>query len=158
MPMKADINPLEIGFVLLMELLFGLGYNGLVAYWMKNRLMHVSATVAIGVTGTLLIPAASWFDREMPFWFSGILLMLCFTASGTPMIVGSMRRTVQEKDNKKRRPWPTAAMRVRDDVVMELASMAHEIAEKAKLGKLTVQDLPDYVNRLHGVIGTLKSV
>ncbi len=156
--MKADIMPMEIGLVLLMELLFGLGYNGLVAYWMKHRLMHVSATVVIGVAATLLIPAVSWFDRELHFWQSGILLLLCFVASGSPMIIGSMRRTVQEKDNKKRRPWPTAAMRVRDDVVMELSVMAHEIADKAKLGKLSVQDLPDYVNRLHGVIGMLKSV
>ncbi len=156
--MKADIIPLEIALVLLMELLFGLGYNVLVAYWMKHNLMHVSATVVIGVAGTLLIPAASWFDREMPFWLSGILLMLCFTASGVPMIVGSMRRTVREKDNKKRRPWPNAALRVRDDVVMELSSMAHEIADRAKADELRVHDLPDYVNRLHGVIGTLKSV
>lgn len=74
------------------------------------------------------------------------------------MIVGSMRRTVREKDHKKRRPWPTAAMRVRDDVVMELSSMAHEIADRAKANELSVRDLPDYVNRLHGVIGTLKSV
>lgn len=156
--MKADIIPTEILLVLLAELLFGLGYNTLVAYWTKHNLMHVSFAVVIGVVVTLLLPAASWFDREMPFWLSGILLMLCFTASGLPMIVGSMRRTVREKDNKKRRPWPNEAKKIRDLVVMELSSMAHEIADRAKADELTVRDLPDYVNRLHGVIGTLKSV
>lgn len=156
--MNADIIPQVVLIVLLIEFLFGLGYNVLVAWAHKHNLMHVSLSVAIGVAGTVLIPAITWFETEMQFWQAGILLALCFTASGVPMIVGSMKRTVIEKDCKKRRPWPTAAMRVRDDVVMELSSMAHEIAEKAKQSKLTVSDLPDYVNRLHLVIGTLKSV
>lgn len=158
MPMNADINALEVLLVLLLEILFGLGYNALVAYAHSHRLMHVSISVAIGVTGTLLIPAVAWFDAEMQFWQAGILLATCFTASGIPMIVGSTNRTVRAKDNKKRRPWPTAALQARDDVVMELSTMAHEIAEKAKQSKLTVSDLPDYVNRLHGVIGILRSV
>jgi hypothetical protein len=157
-PTNADIIPLEIAIVLLLELLFGIGYNVLVAYWMKHQMMHVSWTVVIGVTGTLLFPSIIWFDATLAFWQMGVLLGLCFAASGIPMIVGSQNRTVKEKDSKKRRPWPTAALRVRDDVVMELSAMAHEIAEKAKQSKLSVQDLPDYVNRLHGVIGTLKSV
>lgn len=157
-PTNADILPLEIAMVLLLELLFGLGYNNLVAYWAKHHMMHVSWTVVIGVAGTLFFPSVIWFDATFAFWQTGILLGACFTASGIPMIVGSQNRTVREKDNKKRRPWPTAALRVRDDVVMELSAMAHEIAEKAKQSKLSVQDLPDYVNRLHGVIGTLKSV
>ncbi len=156
--MKADGMPMEIVIVLLVEFLFGLGYNVLVAWAMKNKLMHVSLSVVIGVAGTLLIPAVVWFDHEMHFWEAGILLMMCFSASGVPMIVGSTRRTVAEKDNKTRRPWPTAAKRIRDEVVMELAIITHEIAEKAKQEKLSLADLPDIVNRLHGVMGTLKSV
>lgn len=156
--MQADIAPMEILLVLSVELLFGVGYNALVAWAHFHKIWHVSVSVAIGVTITLLLPVAVWFDREMVFAQAGMLLAACFTASGIPMIVGSARRTVQEKDQKKRRPWPTAAMRIRDNVVMELASMAHEIAEKAKNQELTVSDLPDYVNRLHGIIGTLKSV
>lgn len=156
--MNADIIPQEVLIVLLIEFLFGLGYNALVALAHEHKLMHVSFSVVIGVIGTLLIPAVPWFDHKMQFWQAGILLMMCFTASGIPMIVGSMKRTVNEKDNKKRRPWPTAAMRVRDDVVMELSSMAYEIADQAKANELTVRDLPSLVNRLHVVIGTLKSV
>ena len=75
------------------------------------------------------------------------------------MIVGSTRRSVDEsKDRKKRRPWPNAALQARDAAVMELSSLAHEIAEDAKENRIAVLDLPDYVNRLHGVIGTLKNV
>jgi hypothetical protein len=157
-PTNADIIPTEIAVIILLELLYGFGYNQLVAYWMKHNLMHVSWTVVIGVTGTLLIPALFWFDTSMLFWQSSLYLIACFAASGTPMIVGSMQRTVQEKDNKKRRPWPTEARKVRDIAVMELSAMAHEIAGRSKENDLHVQDLPDYVNRLHYVIGTLKSV
>jgi len=157
-PLRADVIPTEIAVIILLELLYGFGYNQLVAYWMKNNLMHVSWSVVIGVAGTLLIPALFWFDTIMPFWQSLLFLLACFAASGTPMIVGSMQRTVQEKDNKKRKPWPVAASRARDDAVMELNAMANEIAKSVKDNDLHVQDLPDYVNRLHYVIGTLKSV
>ena len=156
--MKADIIPQEVIIVLLIELLYGFGYNALVAWAHEHKLVHVSVSVAIGVAGTLLIPAAIWFNREMNFWHAGLLLLACFTASGAPMIVGSMRRTVSRKDDKKRRPWPNEAKKVRDLVVMDLSAMAHEIADQAKNGKLTVSDLPDFVDRLHTVIGTLKSV
>lgn len=156
--MKADLIPTEIAVVILIELLFGLAYNWIVAYWTEHRLMHVSWSVVIGVSGTLLIPALFWFDRSMPFYQAGLLLMLCFAASGTPMIVGSMRRTVARKDNKKRRPLGNTAMGIRDEVVMELAAMAHEIAEKSKADSIRVHDLPDYVNRLHGAIGSLKTL
>lgn len=156
--MKADMKAIEIILVLLVEFLFGIGYNLLVAWWHKHRFSHVSISVAIGVMGTLVIPLAFWFDVEMRFWEAGLLLLACFTASGVPMIVGSMKRTAARKDNKKRRPWPNEAKKMRDLVVMELSAMAHEIAEQAKSGELTVRDLPDFVDRLHGVIGTLKSV
>lgn len=155
--MNPDINPQVILIVLLVEVLFGLAYNELVAWAHQHQLMHVSVSVVFGVAGTVLIPAGTWFDDRMPFWQAGILLMLCFAASGIPMIVGSTRRSVAEKDNKKRRPWPTAALRIRDEAMMELSMMANDIAEKARAGELTVMDLPSYVNRLHSVIGMLRS-
>lgn len=155
MPTNAAPIPLEIVLVALVEFLFGLGYNALVVWAFRHRLMHVSLSVVIGVAVTLLIPTVVWFDHPMPFWQCGGLLLICFAASGTPMIVGSTRRTV---NNKRRRPWPNSALRAKEDAVMELSAMAHEIAGKAKANQLTLQDLPDYVNRLHGVIGILKSV
>lgn len=156
--MNADRMPLEIAFLLVVEFLFGVGYNVFVAWSHEHNLMHVSTSVVAGVIGTLLLPTAIWFDHDFKFWQIGILLTACFTASGIPMIVGSQKRTVEEKDHKKRRPWPTQAMRARDDAVMDLSKMADDIAEKSKLNKLTVQDLPSYVHKLHQVIGTLKSV
>jgi hypothetical protein len=158
LPTNADIVSMEIALVILIELLFGFGYNQLVAYLMKHRLMHVSVTVVIGVIVTLSIPSAFWFDCQMHFWHACVLLTACFTASGLPMIFGSMQRTVKEKDDKKRRPLGNAAMRIRDDVVMELTDMAREIAEKAKKDQLSWNDMPDYVNRLHFVIGSLRTL
>lgn len=156
--MKPDLTPMSIALVALIEFVFGIGYNALVAFAHDHKLMHVSLSVAIGVAVTLLVPAAAWFDVAMPFWQAGILLALCFAASGVPMIVGSTRRHVLRKDDKKRRPWPNAALKVRDDAVMELSAIAHDIAEKSKTGRLSLNDLPDTVHRLHGVIGILKSV
>lgn len=153
--MKADMMPIEIVLVLLIEFLFGIGYNLLVAWWHRHRFSHVSISVAIGVAGTLVIPLAVWF-REL--WLPVFVLLVCFTASGIPMIVGSMKRTVRRKDDKKRRMWPNEAKKMRDLVIMELVSMAHEIADQVKRDELTVRDLPALVNRLHGVIGMLKSV
>lgn len=150
--------PLEIALVVLVELLFGFGYNTLVAYWSAHRLMHVSLSVVIGVGGTLLIPALAWFDHSMPFYQSGLILLACFAASGIPMIVGSMRRTVIEKDQKKRRPLGNTSRKLRDNAVMALAKMAHEISDKAREDTIRVQDLPYYVDRLHSVIGILKSL
>jgi hypothetical protein len=158
MPMNADIIPQEVALVLLIEFLFGFGYNALVAWAHEHKLAHVSISVAVGVAGTLFIPAVVWFDVEMHFWHAGLLLLACFTASGVPMISGSMRRTVAKKDSKKRHAWPTAAMQVREHVVMELSAMAHEIAADVKNDRLTIRDLPSYVDRLHSVIGALKSV
>jgi len=157
--MNADINAIEILLTLVVEILFGVGFNALVAWAHENKLWHVSVSVAIGVAGTIIVPAVMWFGVKVTFWQAGLLLLVCFIGSGVPMIVGSTRRSVQErKDQKKRRPWPNAALQAKDAAVMELSRLAHEIAEDAKEGKIAVLDLPDYVNRLHGVIGTLKSV
>lgn len=154
--MNADLFPTEIALVALAELLFGIGYNALVALAFRHRLLHVSVSVVIGVLGTLLIPALAWFDHTMPFWQSGLLLLACFAASGTPMVLGSMRRTMQ-KDDKKRRKIGNTAGKIRDEIVMDLNALARDIAEKSKDNTI-MQDLPDYVNRIHGLIGSLKSL
>ena len=156
--MNADSFPTEIIVILLIEFLFGLFYNSVVDWAHKHEIMHVSTSVVVGVLVTLIIPVAAFWHDEFYFWQTGILLAACFTASGIPMIVGSTRRTVVEKDNKKRRAWPTAANRAREDAVMELSAMAEDIARQAKDGRLTVSDLPSVVSRLYQVIGTLKSV
>lgn len=153
--MFSPISPTEILAILLTEFLFGVGYNQLVA-WGQDRLWHVSISVVVGVAVTLAIPAAVWWGTSLDFWKTATLLTLCFAASGAPMVYGSMQRTV--KSSHKRRPWPTAALRARDDAIMQLSSLAHEISDEARQGTLKAGHLPDYVNRLHEVIGTLKSV
>ncbi len=155
-PLFADIKPTVIALVLLLEFLFGLGYNIGVAYLMKHHLMHVSWTVVLGVTGTLLIPSAFWFDHSFLFWQTGILLMGCFTASGIPMIVGSTKRSVREQ--KKRRPIGNAAARIRDDAVMEVTTIIQDIVQRSKARQLDLNDLIIFMDRLHSVIGMLKSI
>lgn len=148
--------PTELTAVLLGLTLFGIGYNRLIAYAHHHALWHVSVSVALGVAVTLLVPAVVWWRLSLAFWQSGLVLVLCFTASGVPMMIGSARRTI--KARHERRPWPNAALKARDDVVMELSALADEIAEKTKSETLKVQDMADYVHRLHQMKGTLKSV
>ena len=155
--MNADIPPVEIAMVAMIELVYGIGYNALVAVLFRHRLMHVSLSVVIGVLGTLLIPALVWFNRPMPFWQSGLLLLLCFAVSGTPMVIGSMSRTVAKDDKKRRRIGNTAA-KIRDGIVLDMHTLAADIADMSKEERLTVSHLPHIVNRIHGLIGELKSL
>lgn len=145
--MQTPVSP-TLFATLLVELLFGIGYNALVTWWQKNHLLHVSYQVVLGVAATLLI-AAVMFDQETKFWKDVLVLALCFGASGTPMIVGSNRRTV--KESHKARPWPTAALQARDGAVMDLSALAEQVANKKVTEAQTV-------NQLYQVIGILKSV
>lgn len=147
---------LEIAIVFLVEFLFGIAFNQLVHWAQGNRIWHVAVSVVIGVFVTAVIPVLFWWNISLEFWQYCLLMGVCFAGSGLPMIYGSTRRTVAKSHKRKR--WPTAALRVRDEVVMDLSSLAHEIADKAKMNELTVRDLPDYVNRLYSAIGALKSV
>lgn len=147
--MIPPVSPVEILAVLLIELLFGLGFNRLVEWAQGNKVWDVSLSVVIGVSVTLAIPTAWWLQRDLAFWQVTGLLVACFGASGLPMIIGSTRRTVRE--SHKRRTWPTAAAQARDDALMELSALADGIAGK-QVGDAQA------VNRLHQVIGTLKSV
>jgi hypothetical protein len=83
--------------VLLGLLLFGIGYNALVA-WLERRGYaegFLSLIVAFGVAVTLAgvailsIPAA-------------LLTLLAFIATGTPMIVGSIVRYIHRREATKR--------------------------------------------------------
>ena len=155
--MNSDIMPIEIGLILLAELLFGIAYNIAVAWSTKHRMMHVSVAVAIGVIGTLVVPTALWHDAELQFSQAVTLIVLCFAASGFPMIVGSQKRTVEAKDPKKRRPMPNWVRQTIDAAVMDLTMINSEIAEDVKVDKLTVKSLPSIVNRINAVIGLLSS-
>jgi hypothetical protein len=60
-------------------------------------------------------------------------------------------RHQQKVLSHKRRPWPTAALKARDDAIMELAAITHQIVDE----RATVASV---VHRLHMVIGMLRSV
>lgn len=157
--MQTPFPPVEIVTgVYLSEALFGIGYNKLVEYAHQHRLWDVSISVTIGVTVTLIIPVAAWYALDLAVWQTALLFVGCFVFSGSPMIVGSLRRTVAESQTHKARPWPTRAAQARDDAIMSLTTLAEEISDMTRAGKLTLQHLPDVVNKLHRIIGTLKSV
>ena len=147
--MNPPVSPAEIVAVILAELLFGIGFNRLVTWAHLHKIWHVSISVVIGVTATVLIPTLTWWRISLDFWLAAALLTACFAASGTPMIIGSMQRSIAE--SHKRRPWPTAALQARDAAVMDLSLLADLVANQET-------DNAKVVHQLHQVIGTLKSV
>lgn len=139
----------EIPLLFLLELLFGIGFNQLVAWVNRHNLWHVSISVVLGVAGTLLIPMIFLAQIELMFWQVALIYFLCFAASGLPMVFGSTRRTVKESHH--RRPLPNNAMRVRDDVVMDI----NVTIEKVVKNEVEIASL---VHWMHKWIGALKSM
>lgn len=138
-----------LSLIVLVELLFGIGFNQLVDWAHRHNLWHVSVSVIFGVAGTLVIPTITLMHVAMHFWQASLVFTVCFVASGIPMIVGGTRRTVKESHH--RRPLPNSAMRVRDDVVMQIKS----ILEKIVNGGVEVVKV---VHDLHEIVGKLKSL
>ena len=138
-----------IFLVLLVELLFGIGFNQLVAWAHRNNLWHVSVSVTFGVAGTLIIPSVALMHLEVLFWQVSIIFALCFIASGIPMIAGGTQRTVKESHH--RRPLPNNAMRVRDEVVMEIKAILDKIVHGGVEVVKVVHDLHEIVGKLKGM-------
>jgi len=63
--MNPEINAIEILLTLVVEILFGVGFNALVAWAHENKLWHVSVSVAVGVAGTIIVPAVMWFGVDL---------------------------------------------------------------------------------------------
>lgn len=146
-PFSLDIPLLSL--ILLVELLFGIGFNQLVDWAHQHNLWHVSVSVVFGVAGTLVIPSVAFLSVSMPFWQASLVFGACFVASGIPMIAGGTQRTV--KENHHRRPLPNNAMRVRDEVVMQIKSILDKIVN----GGVEVVKV---VHDLHEIVGKLKSL
>lgn len=86
-----------ISAVLLGLLLFGIGYNSLVA-WMQRRGYaegYLGLIVALGVLVTLCGVAILSIQ-------AALITLAAFIASGTPMIAGSILRYVNKRDAMKR--------------------------------------------------------
>jgi len=150
----SNITPLPLDFpliflVLLVEFIFGLGFNKIVEWAHRHNLWHVSVSVIFGVAGTLIIPSVALLSVCMPFWQASLIFGACFIASGIPMIAGGTQRTV--KENHHRRPLPNHAMRIRDDAVMEISKMLDEVVNEGVTLALVV-------HRWHKIIGRLKSM
>ena len=138
---------LEILLVALLEFVFGLGYNWLVAWAHRNEIWSVFVSVIFGVTGTLVLPLVFWWDHDLHLWQAVLIFLVCFASSGMPMSVGSARRKVSHK----RRPWPTAAARARENALMDLTVLAQRVAD----GQIEPAGI---VNTLHEIKGILSSV
>jgi hypothetical protein len=95
-------------------LIFGYFYNRLMDH-LKDDDEHTSLYVAIGVAVT--VGSASLFS-----WKAGLLMLVFFAASGTPMIFGEFQRTKAKVDEKKHTPrrkrLPYAANGRIDDAAM----------------------------------------
>jgi hypothetical protein len=115
----------------------------------KHKLWHVSISVCIGVAFTILIAGLGLWKYQMEFWRVCAMLTACFMASGTPMVAGSTRATV--KESHQRRPLPNSAMRIRDDVVMELSASVNKVVDDG-------MDKAMLVHTMHQCIGKLKSM
>ena len=146
-PLPLDIPLLSL--IVLVELLFGIGFNQLVDWAHQHNLWHVSVSVIFGVAGTLVIPSVALLHLEIMFWQASLIFGVCFVASGLPMVWGSTRRTVKESHH--RRPLPNSAMRVRDDAVMQIKSILDKIVN----GGVEVVKV---VHDLHEIVGKLKSM
>lgn len=139
------------------ELVFGMLY-ALLVHWIsvKHYLRGSTAwSVVVGVAATLLIQLA--FVRSC---WSPLVTFSCFAFSGLPMVVSYLVRyqTKVEKAKHVRRPWPTAALRARDEAVMDITHMIQEIECAAKANTVTPGFLLQVTNTLHCVKKTLTSV
>jgi hypothetical protein len=97
--MTFEIDPAAAVAVLATLALFGLGYNALVAEIGRHVPDHgyTAYLVAIGVVATLA-GAALLIGLD-----SAIVVAGCFVASGLPMIVGSMARSLRQRSHDRAR-------------------------------------------------------
>jgi NhaP-type Na+/H+ or K+/H+ antiporter len=86
----------ELAVVFLVLLLFGVSYNILVQYFQK-RTHHYTAEFVVG--GCLVTVLGSGFIIG---WDNALIVVICFIASGTPMIVGSMMAHAQDEQEAKK--------------------------------------------------------
>lgn len=94
--MRADLGLFPA--VLLGLALFGTLYNQLVSHLEKKGYSEgfVSLLVAAGSGVTLL-------GMAVLDWQAALLALVCFMASGSPMILGSILRYVQAREQSKQR-------------------------------------------------------
>jgi uncharacterized membrane protein len=104
-----DVRDLVI--VLMTLLGFGAVYNQLVA-WLENQEGEEGYTAFLVVGGTLvtLAGAAVLVGLE-----AALVVLACFAASGTPMVLGSAWRYIQERQKDRDLAVEITAEILRDD-------------------------------------------
>ncbi len=86
--------------------LFGIGYNLVVAEWERKKYLEgfTSLAVVAGVLITLLIEAGL-------NWQAAVLTLICFAASGLPMVIGSVWRYAKNR-RKNQEEYESLAARL----------------------------------------------
>lgn len=74
-------------------LLFGVGYNLLIAWLERRHYLH--GHTALAVVGGVLITLAG---VALVSWQAALLALGAFCASGIPMVLGSIWRSMKESD------------------------------------------------------------
>ena len=140
----------------LAQLVFGILYAMLIHWLSMNDYLKGSTaySVVVGDAATLFIQWLFLPEAWHPFVTFG-----SFAFSGLPMVVSYLYRH-QKKVllSHKRRPWPTAALKVRDDAVMDITKVIADIEKAAKNNEINAGFLLGVVNTLHFVKKTLTSV
>lgn len=88
---SVDVGVVVIVFLML--LIFGGLYNLLVAYLERYGYLegYLSLIVAAGVFVTLI-------GIAILSWQAALIILVCFVASGTPMIIGSITRYIRQRE------------------------------------------------------------
>lgn len=141
----------------LAELVFGLLYAWLIHWiavngWLKG---NTAWSVVVGDGGTLFI---CWLF--IPNEWPPIIVFICFAFSGAPMAITYLARHQMqvEKARHTKRPWPTAALRARDEALMDITMTITEIEHAANRNEINAGFLLTISNRLHCVKKVLTSV
>jgi Kef-type K+ transport system membrane component KefB len=81
--------------IFLMLFFFGLAYNAFVAWLGPLKEGYTALLVVVGVLVTLL--GVALID-----WRAAVLVGGAFAASGTPMIIGDISRTIKAREKRER--------------------------------------------------------
>lgn len=131
---------MEILVIVLVELIFGIGYNRFFE-WAR---IPAAYAVVFGVAATIGLPMVFWWDANLWGWQWTLVMLASFSGSGAPMVWGFIHR--KNANSHKAREWPNRARQARDAALMDLKMLAGRL-EKG-----------EDVNKVYEIIGILRSV
>jgi hypothetical protein len=145
---------LLIALMFAVQVGFGFLYNWIFR-WIR---IPVPLAVVIGtfITGAIMYPFFFSTALRGEQWL--FLTLIAFAGSGTPMALLSVKRTNDARESHRRRPWPTAALRVRDEALSSLSMIIHDVKARTNDSRIDAAFLVNLVDGLYEIIGMLKSV